>query len=52
MNANNTVIIVVVGESPYAEFQGDVGIPYCLNETLGGEGCLYGGNAYLPRKQR
>jgi hypothetical protein len=31
MNSKNTIILAVVGESPYAEFAGDVGIPYCQN---------------------
>jgi hypothetical protein len=31
MNAKNTLILAVVGESPYAEFCGDVNIPYCQN---------------------
>ncbi len=33
MNAKNTLILSVVGESPYAEFTGDVNIPYCQNST-------------------
>lgn len=33
MNAKNTLILSVVGESPYAEFIGDVNIPYCQNPT-------------------
>jgi len=55
MNSKNTVIIGVLGESPYAEFAGDVNIPYCNKETvLGKEGCLYDDmdNAYLPDNQR
>ena len=31
MNAKNTLILAVMGESPFAEFAGDVGIPYCQN---------------------
>lgn len=42
MNSKNTLILSVVGESPYAEFNGDVGIPYCMNETvLPKDGCMY-----------
>jgi hypothetical protein len=33
MTSSNTVILSVLGEIPYAEFEGDVGIPYCLNST-------------------
>lgn len=55
MNSKNTLILSVVGESPYAEFSGDVGIPYCTNATiLTGDGCLYmnGINPYMPQKQK
>lgn len=55
MNAKNTLILAVVGESPYAEFSGDVGIPYCQNASiLSGDGCLYanGINPYMPQKQK
>lgn len=55
MNAKNTLIIGVVGQSPYAEFKGDIGVPYCVNQTiLGGVGCLYDnmGHPYLPPKER
>jgi len=51
MNANNTIILGVIGESPFAEVAGDVGIPYCKNTSvLGGDGCLYdySFNPYLP----
>lgn len=44
-----------MGQSPYAEFSGDVGIPYCQNATiLSGDGCLYinGQNPYMPNKQK
>lgn len=44
-----------MGEPPYAEFNGDVGIPYCQNETiLGKEGCLFDfmQNPYMLQKQR
>ena len=55
MNAKNTLILSVVGQSPYAEFSGDVGIPYCVNATiLASDGCLYadGINPYMPQKQK
>ena len=54
MHANNTVIIGVLGESPYAETSGDVGIPYCKTTVLSGDGCLYNPdlNPYLPQNQR
>ena len=53
MNSKNTLILGVVGESPFAEFAGDVNIPYCVNDT-GEGGCMYyySGNAYVPDKQR
>lgn len=52
MNSKNTIIIGVLGESPYAESAGDVNIPYCKS-TFGGSGCRYdGSNPYLPEKQR
>ena len=52
MTANNTIIIGVLGESPYAESAGDVNIPYCKG-IFGGDGCRYdGSNPYLPEKQR
>ncbi len=55
MNSKNTIILAVMGESPYAEYSGDVGIPYCVNASiLSGDGCLYqnGINPYMPQKQR
>lgn len=53
MTAKNTIIIGVLGESPYAETAGDVGIPYCHGSILGSDGCRYDGtNPYLPQKQR
>ena len=55
MNSRNTLILSVVGESPYAEFSGDVGIPYCMNETvISDKGCLYDDNSnpYMPDNQR
>ena len=53
MTAANTVILAVLGEAPYAEFKGDIGVPYCINQSiLGGVGCLYDsiGHPYLPPK--
>lgn len=52
MNPTNTLILGVVGESPYAEFSGDAGVPYCEQE--GAEGCLYTSifNPYLPTKEK
>ena len=32
MNSNNTIILAAVGEPPFAEFAGDVGIPYCKKD--------------------
>lgn len=55
MHANNTIILGVLGESPYAETNGDVGVPYCKNvSVLGGDGCLYDYNLnpYLPENER
>lgn len=55
MTAKNTLILGVVGETTYAEFKGDVGVPYCVNQSvLGGVGCLYDniGHPYLPLKER
>ena len=55
MNSKNTLILAAVGESPYAEMAGDVGIPYCQNETiLGKEGCLFddAANPYYYTPQR
>lgn len=55
MTAKNTLVLAVVGETTYAEFKGDVGVPYCINQTiLGGVGCLYDniGHPYLPPKER
>ena len=46
----NTIIIGVLGESPYAEFMGDINSKYCLNTTEFVEGCLYNFhlNDYMP----
>ena len=52
MNAKNTLIISVVGESPYAEMVGDVNIPYCQNQSIfAGDGCLWWQNSYSPNLQ-
>ena len=50
MNADNTVIIGVLAESPYAEMMGDINNPMCAR----GFGCLYSilQNAYMPDTQR
>ena len=50
MNSENTLILATVGESPYAEMTGDVGIPYCQGEDH--DGCLYFPNAYIFNGQR
>ena len=55
MNKDNTVIIGVLGEPPYAEFKGDVGVPYCqAGSPLSGTGCMYYyvKNDYLLEQQR
>ena len=52
MTSKNTIIVGVLGESPYAESAGDVNIPYC-HGIFGSDGCRYdGSNPYLPEKQR
>jgi hypothetical protein len=43
----NTIIIGVLAESPYAEMAGDINNLYCYPGSK--EGCLYGGNSYLPQ---
>ena len=55
MNSQNTVIMAAVGEPPFAEFAGDVGIPYCKKDgPLSDEGCMYSEwlNPYLNGDQR
>jgi beta-glucosidase len=55
MTNKNTLILAVIGETTYAEFKGDVGVPYCINQTvLGGVGCLYDniGHPYMPARER
>jgi hypothetical protein len=49
MNAKNTLIIAVMGETPYAEMVGDVNVPYCQDSgTFGGDGCLWFPGVYSP----
>ena len=49
MTAKNTLILSVVGESPYAEMVGDINIPYCQNHSIyGGDGCLWWPSTYSP----
>ena len=54
MNSSNTVILSVLGEMPFAEMKGDVGVPYCTNKPLYYVGCLYGNayNPYTPENER
>lgn len=51
-SAENTVVIHVLSESPYAEFAGDIDCVYCYKETSQ-EGCLYNAkvNEYLADEQ-
>lgn len=48
MNSDNTLIIQVLSEPPYAEGMGDVNNPFCFNGKT--EGCMYNShqNPYLP----
>lgn len=50
MTAENTVVLGVLAESPYAEFMGDINNPMCVV----GPGCLYWAhaNAYTPDIQK
>lgn len=50
MTAANTVIIGVFGESPYAEFMGEINSEYCIGTTKYVEGCGYNShiNEYMP----
>ena len=41
MNNENTLILAVAGQFSYAEFAGDVGIPYCQPENYYLNGCMY-----------
>lgn len=55
MTPHNTVIIASLAEPPYAEFMGDINVPYCANETSSiTKGCLYNmhQNPYLPKQQK
>ncbi len=54
MDHSNTLILAVVGESPYAEFVGDVNTPYCQKSVFPSDSCLYDNtlNAYAPPKQK
>lgn len=54
ISSDNTLIIVTLAESPYAEYMGDVNISYCkegLDES--DSGCLYNHhlNPYMPDQQ-
>lgn len=53
IDAENSVIVGVLAEPPYAEFMGDVACPFCFNSTTD-VGCLYNYhlNPYLPLQQR
>ncbi len=52
MNSENTLILSVLGESPYAEMVGVINIPYCQNpELYNNQGCIWYPGAYLPLKQ-
>ena len=51
MTAKNTVVIGVLGETPYSEMCGDVNIPYCQNKSFS-QGCSYFPNSYLPELQK
>jgi beta-glucosidase len=57
LTSEDTVIIGVLSEVPYAEFMGDINNPACKNNIdVFTEGCLYNLeqfklNAYLPRQQ-
>lgn len=52
MNSKNTVIIGATGQSPYAQFGGDINIPYCQGQDK--QGCLYYGapNPYKTKDQK
>lgn len=54
MDAENTVIVGVLAEPPYAEFMGDVGSPFCTDAKDADHGCLYNYhlNPYLPLQER
>lgn len=55
ITSNNSVIIVTLAESPYAEYMGDINISYCqANDQEVQTGCLYNHhlNPYMPKQQR
>ena len=54
MTAQNTVVVAAIAEHPYAEFMGDIDVPYCRNNDGDFEsGCLYNlhFNWYAPYQQ-
>jgi beta-glucosidase len=55
MTSENTVVIAALAEPPYAEFMGDINIPYCQQNSIdASNGCLYNQhlNVYLPKQQK
>ncbi len=54
IHAENSVIIGVLAEPPYAEFMGDIANPSCIDCTHSEQGCLYHLhlNPYLPSCQK
>jgi beta-glucosidase len=52
MTKDNTIVIGVIAESPYAEMCGDIANPFCEDESAYNEdGCMYPGkkkNPYVP----
>ena len=51
MNSENTIILGVLAESPYAEFMGDINSVYCYAQAENtDDGCLYNShiNPYMP----
>lgn len=55
MTPQNTVIIASMAEPPYAEFMGDINVPYCADNTTDStQGCLYNmhQNPYMPAQQK
>ena len=54
MTAENTLILGILAESPYAEFMGDINNPFCRNHTFIREGCLFNLhlNAYIRGQQK
>jgi beta-glucosidase len=45
MTSENTIVINILAESPYAEFMGDINNPFCYGTTDFIEGCLYNAHA-------